>query len=77
MGLPVEVREYGDRSKAHNEITGNLYTAIKSSQTEKGCKTYRESIKLELSAHEQYVYPDVASSCYAKDHDDPYVMRQP
>lgn len=68
------VRAMAGEKKQHNEITGNLYAAIRA-RTRKGkCRVFMENVKVfPLSgALNLFYYPDVMVACDPRDQDDRY-----
>lgn len=65
-------------TRAHNEIVGNLYAAIRSHLQGGRCKLYVSDIRVTLSLHDDaYVYyPDLVVTCDGRD-SDPRFVRYP
>lgn len=51
----------------HNEIAGNIYVALREKLAQKKCKTYMESVRLEVTSKAHYCYPDVFVTCNEQD----------
>lgn len=56
-------------SEEHNELAGNLYTALRSHLRGGPCKVFMVDMKvrLELGPKEVFYYPDLAVTCDARD----------
>jgi Uma2 family endonuclease len=65
-------------SRKHNEICGDIYSALKSHLQGGPCRTYIEAVKLQIADDigEAYYYPDVFVACEPGD-DDSHVVRNP
>jgi Uma2 family endonuclease len=65
-------------SRRHNEICGDLYSALKSHLRGSQCRTYIEAVKVQIAddAGEAYYYPDVFVACEPGD-DDSHVVHNP
>jgi Uma2 family endonuclease len=63
-------------SLEHNEIAGNLYTALRASARAKGCRVAFEGVKLWIPSLNRYYYPDVMVLCDARDKD-PKIFQYP
>lgn len=65
-------------TRAHNEIVGNLYTAIRSHLKGGHCKLYVSDIRVALSLHDDayFYYPDLVVTCDSRD-SDPRFVRYP
>lgn len=50
-------------TRVHNEISGNLITALNIGLKESACKVYTSDQKLQLNTSKAYVYPDVQVVC--------------
>lgn len=48
--------------RAHNLITGNLYSAVHSHLKEKPCEAYQNDMRVRISS-DLYTYPDVVAVC--------------
>ena len=68
------VRAMAGERTAHNEITGNLYMAIRVKTRGGKCRTFMENVKVyPLSgALSLFYYPDVMVACDPRDKDDRY-----
>ena len=64
-------------SDVHNEITGNLYSLLRTRKKSASCRAYMENVKLELLPGQFYVYPDVMLTCDPRDEQDRYLKRFP
>ena len=60
----------------HNLIIQNMATALRRLRS-KGCHVFTENVKLEVVAHEYYVYPDVMLTCQPQDLSDNRLARYP
>lgn len=58
-------------TRAHNEIVGNLYAAIRSHLKGGRCKLYVSDIRVALSLHDDayFYYPDLVVTCDGRDSD--------
>ncbi len=65
-------------SRKHNEICGDLYSALKSHLRGGPCRTYIEAVKVQIADDlgEGYYYPDVFVACEPGD-DNSHVVRNP
>jgi Uma2 family endonuclease len=65
-------------SAVHNEICGDVYTAIRSHLRGGQCRVFMEAVKVELSDDlgTAFYYPDVFVTCEPHDADS-HVMREP
>jgi Uma2 family endonuclease len=65
-------------TRAHNQIVGNLYTAIRQHLKGGSCKLYMSDIRVNLSLREDayYYYPDLVVTCDRRD-TDPRFVRYP
>ena len=65
-------------TRAHNEIVGNLYAALRSHLKGSRCKLYVSDIRVTLSLHDDayFYYPDLAVTCDGRD-SDPRFVRYP
>ena len=65
-------------SRKHNEICGDIYSALKSHLRGGPCRTYIEAVKVQIADDlgEGYYYPDVFVACEPGD-DDSHVVRNP
>jgi Uma2 family endonuclease len=65
-------------SRRHNEICGDLYSALKSHLRGGPCRTYIEAVKVQIAddVGEAYYYPDVFVACEPGD-DDSHVVHNP
>jgi Uma2 family endonuclease len=65
-------------TRAHNQITGNLYLAIRQHLKGGPCKLYMSDIRVNLSLREDayYCYPDLVVTCDPRD-TDPRFIRHP
>ncbi len=52
---------------AHNLISGNFYALLKSHLRGKGCRVFIADVKVQVSEHGAYFYPDVMVSCDERD----------
>ena len=65
-------------SARHNEIAGEAYSLIRNHLRAGNCRTFIESVKVELADESgfSYYYPDVFVSCEKRDGDS-HIMREP
>jgi len=63
-------------SRAHNQISGNVYTLLRSLARKKGCEAFINELKVRIRPARAYYYPDVVVTCTQND-SDPYVISQP
>jgi Uma2 family endonuclease len=65
-------------SRRHNEICGDLYSALKGHLRGGPCRTYIEAVKVQIADDigEAYYYPDVFVACVPGD-DDSHVVHNP
>ena len=68
-----EVFAMSGTTDAHNDIVGNLYTAIRAHLRGGSCRVQMESVKLRVDAANVYFYPDIFVTCDPRDRDDPPV----
>ena len=61
----------------HNQIVGNLAFALRAFFRPKGCRTYTENVKVEVSFRKRYVYPDVFVTCSERDKQSTQLIRDP
>ena len=54
-------------SVTHEEITGNLYSALRAALGPRGCMVYHSGVKVPVGAN--YFYPDVVVRCRPRDPD--------
>lgn len=68
----------GGETRAHNQIVGNLYAAIRQHLRRGPCRLYVSDIRvnLDLREDEYYYYPDIVVTCDPKD-DHPRFVRYP
>jgi Uma2 family endonuclease len=62
-------------SRRHNEISGNIYSALRTQARGSGCGVYLLDAKLRVKNHVTY-YPDVMVTCDSTD-DDPLEVKRP
>ena len=60
---------------AHDEITGNLYSALKSRLVPRGCRVYKQNRKVAASV--DFFYPDVVVTCSEADRRAERVISEP
>lgn len=57
-----EIVAMAGASPVHNEITGNVYVALRNALGDRECRAYFADVRLRVSAT-QYRYPDVTALC--------------
>jgi Uma2 family endonuclease len=65
--LDGKVYAIAGATTVHNQIVGNAAFALRTFYRPKGCRTYTENVKLEVSFRQRYVYPDVFVTCSERD----------
>lgn len=64
-------------SKAHNTLSGNLFTSLRTHLRGKPCQVFMADVKVHLeTAGDVFYYPDVVVTCDKRD-TDPYLIRYP
>lgn len=58
-----EIYNMSGGSPAHEEIIGNIYTALKSHTREKGCRVFLSGLRLKVPTAPPYRYPDLTALC--------------
>ena len=76
--LGGQVYAMAGETRAHNQIVGNLYAALRQQLRRGPCRLYVSDIRVNLSLREDeyYYYPDIVVTCDARD-DHPRFVRQP
>ncbi|MBC8122927.1 MAG: Uma2 family endonuclease [Gemmatimonadaceae bacterium] len=77
--------EYGSKdiyamtggSKAHNTITGNLFTEIRAHLRSGPCQTFFSDVKVQISAEGPFFYPDLLVTCNEQDNQPGYTVEHP
>jgi Uma2 family endonuclease len=62
-------------SRAHNLITGNLYSLLRTAARNKGCEAFITELKVRVRPARAYYYPDIVVTCGESDKD-PYVISE-
>lgn len=70
------VRMAGGSSR-HNEISGNVYTLLRRTARERGCKAFIADVKLFRLDKVRYLYPDIMVTCNPLDIQSNGGMRNP
>jgi len=63
-------------SRAHNQISGNLFGILRTHVKDTPCHVYISDVKLKIAHRKTYYYPDVMLGCSDKETDD-YALSQP
>ncbi|OIN59206.1 Uma2 family endonuclease [Arsenicibacter rosenii] len=72
-----EVFAMAGTSLNHNDIVDNTKRIIKDTFAPQGCRTFSESVKLEVIRDVYYPYPDIMLTCHPDDVQAQFVVRQP
>lgn len=72
-----ELIEMPGTTDTHNEITGNIYIALRNMLKGSDCKVFMESVKVQIHEGQHYTYPDIFVTCDVRDQADAYVKRHP
>ncbi len=72
-----EVFAMAGTSLNHNDIVDNTKRIIKDTFSPKGCRTFSESVKLEVIKDVYYPYPDIILTCHPDDVQARFVVKQP
>ena len=72
-----EVFAMSGTTDRHNEIVLNTAFVLRGKLSKKPCRTYTESVKLEIDKKSFYTYPDVFVTCEPRDLEDSRVKRYP
>ncbi len=54
-------------SKAHNIISGNVYSLLRNALRGSGCQTFMADMRVRIAAKSSYYYPDVVVTCAPAD----------
>nr|WP_293833216.1 Uma2 family endonuclease [uncultured Arsenicibacter sp.] len=72
-----EVFAMAGTSLNHNDIVDNTKRIIKDTFAPQGCRTFSESVKLEVIRDVYYPYPDIMLTCHPDDLQARFVVKQP
>jgi Uma2 family endonuclease len=61
----------------HNDICHNIKAALKKQLKNTPCRIQVENVKVRLTEHKRYTYPDVFVTCDERDLADAYIKRYP
>jgi Uma2 family endonuclease len=61
----------------HNDIVSNINGKIRDVFRPKGCRSFQENAKVEVTPNSFYVYPDVVLTCDADDVKAEYLIKKP
>jgi Uma2 family endonuclease len=64
-------------STAHNVVSGNLFSTLKSALKGRPCRVYMVDVKLRVEQANCFFYPDLMVTCSARDHQAPLVQAEP
>ena len=62
-----EVFAMSGGTDAHNTITGNVFSALKSHLSSTPCRVFINDVRLEVAKNAHYTYPDVFVTCDERD----------
>ncbi len=75
--LHGEVHAMTGTTDRHNDVSGNLYMALRQHLRNDPCRVYMADVMLRVETADAGFYPDLMVTCSEQDREDRYVKREP